>query len=151
MRLDDGRESSNVEDRRDEQGSGGGRGGLPFMGGKLGIGTIVVALVASYVLGMNQWMRKRALVVAALAMATAAGLAQAQTPLRLVVGFPPGATSDTMTRAIAEGMRPHFDRPIVVENRPGGGGLAALLFVRGQPADGAMLLMSPLGTLLQPH
>ena len=100
---------------------------------------------------MNHWMRKRALVVAALAVATAASLAQAQTPLRLVVGFPPGATSDTMTRAIAEGMRPHFDRPIVVENRPGGGGLAALLFVRGQPADGAMLLMSPLGTLLQPH
>ena len=53
MRLDDGRESSNVEDRRDEQGSGGGRGGLPFMGGKLGIGTLIVALVASYALGIN--------------------------------------------------------------------------------------------------
>ena len=53
MRLDDGRESGNVEDRRDEQGSGGGRGGLSVMGGKLGIGTIVVALVASYVLGIN--------------------------------------------------------------------------------------------------
>ena len=100
---------------------------------------------------MKNWMRKRALVVAALAMATTASQAPAQTPLRLVVGFPPGATSDTMTRAIAEGMRPHFDRAIVVENRPGGGGLAALLFVKSQPADGNMLLMSPLGTMLQPH
>ena len=53
MRLDDGRESSNVEDRRDEQGSGGGRGGLPFVGGKLGIGGIAIALVASYFLGIN--------------------------------------------------------------------------------------------------
>jgi uncharacterized protein len=54
MRLDDGRESSNVEDRRNEGGGGGsGRGGLPFVGGRMGIGTIVIALVASYFLGIN--------------------------------------------------------------------------------------------------
>jgi predicted metalloprotease len=53
MRLDEERESSNVEDRRDEQYSGGGRGGLPFVGGKLGIGGIAIALVASYFLGIN--------------------------------------------------------------------------------------------------
>ena len=50
MRLDDQRESDNLEDRR-----GGGRGGfgLPIGGGKFGIGTIVVALIASYFLGIN--------------------------------------------------------------------------------------------------
>ena len=50
MRLDDQRESNNLEDRR-----GGGRGGfgLPIGGGKFGIGTIVVALIASYFLGIN--------------------------------------------------------------------------------------------------
>jgi predicted metalloprotease len=47
MRLDEGRESSNVEDRRD--GSGGGM----RLGGGVGIGTIVIALVASYFLGIN--------------------------------------------------------------------------------------------------
>jgi predicted metalloprotease len=52
MRLDDGRESSNVEDRRDEPG-GGGRGGMPLLGGRIGIGTIAIALVASYFLGIN--------------------------------------------------------------------------------------------------
>ena len=46
MRLDDQRESDNLEDRR------GGGGGLP-MGGRLGIGSIVIALVASYFLGVN--------------------------------------------------------------------------------------------------
>lgn len=91
---------------------------------------------------------RRLLAVAAMAGST---LVAAQVPLRLIVGFPPGATADTMTRAIAEGMRPHFDRPIVVENRPGGGGLAAALFVKAAPADGNTLLMSPFGTMLQPH
>ena len=50
MRMDDHRESDNLEDRR---GSGGGRGGLRLGGGRLGIGTIAIALVASYFLGIN--------------------------------------------------------------------------------------------------
>ena len=51
MRMDDQRESDNLEDRR---GSGmGGGGGLRLGGGRLGIGTIVIALVASYFLGIN--------------------------------------------------------------------------------------------------
>jgi predicted metalloprotease len=52
MNLGDGRESDNVEDRRDENYSGGG-GGFSFGGGSIGIGGVVVALVASYFLGIN--------------------------------------------------------------------------------------------------
>jgi predicted metalloprotease len=48
MRMDDHRESDNLEDRR---GSGG--GGLRLGGGRLGLGTIAIALVASYFLGIN--------------------------------------------------------------------------------------------------
>ena len=51
MRLDDQRESDNLEDRRG--GGFGGGGGLRLGGGRLGIGTIVIALVASYFLGIN--------------------------------------------------------------------------------------------------
>ena len=86
-----------------------------------------------------------------LMLALATPFVSAQTPLRIIVGFPPGATSDTMTRAIAEGMRATFDRPIIIENRAGGGGLAGALFVKAAPPDGNTLLMSPLGTMLQPH
>jgi len=48
MRMDDQRESDNLEDRR---GSGG--GGMSFGGGRMGLGTIAIALVASYFLGIN--------------------------------------------------------------------------------------------------
>ena len=53
MKLDEGRESDNVEDRRDEGGGSGGGGGFRFGGGGIGIGSIAIALVASYFLGIN--------------------------------------------------------------------------------------------------
>jgi predicted metalloprotease len=49
MRMDDHRESDNVEDRRGRSGGG----GLRLGGGRMGLGTIVIALVASYFLGIN--------------------------------------------------------------------------------------------------
>ena len=55
MRWEGNRESDNVEDRRDEDyGGGGGGGGSPIFGGRsIGIGTLVVALVGGWVLGIN--------------------------------------------------------------------------------------------------
>ena len=52
MRMDDQRESDNLEDRRGSD-YGGGAGGLRLGGGRLGLGTIAIALVASYFLGIN--------------------------------------------------------------------------------------------------
>lgn len=52
MKWEGNRESDNVEDRRGE-GGGGGEGGFGFGGRSIGIGTIVIALVGSYVLGVN--------------------------------------------------------------------------------------------------
>jgi uncharacterized protein len=52
MRMDDQRESDNLEDRRGSD-YGGGGGGLRLGGGRLGLGTIAIALVASYFLGIN--------------------------------------------------------------------------------------------------
>jgi predicted metalloprotease len=51
MKWEGNRESDNVEDRRGEDGGGG--GGLPFGGRSIGLGTVAVALVASYFLGVN--------------------------------------------------------------------------------------------------
>jgi predicted metalloprotease len=54
MKWEGNRESDNVEDRRDDDGGGGGGGGgFGFGGRSIGIGTIAIALVASYFLGVN--------------------------------------------------------------------------------------------------
>lgn len=53
MRWEGNRESDNVEDRRGDGGGGGGGGGFGLGGRSIGIGTIVVALVGGWVLGIN--------------------------------------------------------------------------------------------------
>jgi predicted metalloprotease len=52
MKWEGNRESDNVEDRRDEGGGGGG-GGFGLGGRSIGIGTVVLALIGSYVFGVN--------------------------------------------------------------------------------------------------
>ena len=52
MKWEGNRESDNVEDRRGDGGGGGG-GGFSFGGGSIGIGTIVIALIGSYFLGVS--------------------------------------------------------------------------------------------------
>ncbi len=53
MRWDAGGPNDDVEDRRGQRASGGGRGGLPLVGGRLGIGGIVLVLIVSAVFGVN--------------------------------------------------------------------------------------------------
>ena len=69
-------------------------------------------------------------------------------PLHIVLGFPPGASSDTVTRLIAEKMRMSLGRPVVVENKPGAGGIVANLAVKAAAPDGNTLLMTPLATMV---
>ena len=57
--------------------------------------------------------------------------------------FPPGGTSDTLSRMVAERLPAHLDQPVLVENRAGAGGnLAAEHVMRADP-DGTTLLSSP--------
>jgi tripartite-type tricarboxylate transporter receptor subunit TctC len=62
-------------------------------------------------------------------------------PVRVVVGFPPGATADTIARMMGQWLADRLGQPFVIENRPGAGtNIAAELVVRA-PADGYTLLM----------
>ena len=73
-------------------------------------------------------------------------------PLRIVLGFPPGASSDTVTRLIADKMRVSLARSVVVENKPGAGGIVANMAVKAAAPDGNTLLMTPLATMVAyPH
>ncbi len=63
-------------------------------------------------------------------------------PIKLLVGAPPGGTTDTIARAIAGPMAAALKQPVLVENRPGAGGnLAAETVARSVP-DGYTLLVS---------
>ena len=99
---------------------------------------------------------RRALVLAAsLTLAGGAFAQAAPGTVRILVGAPPGGTTDTMARAIAPELGRALGRPVVVENRPGAGGnLAAEAVARAAP-DGTTLLMSftshAINATLYPH
>lgn len=73
--------------------------------------------------------------------------AQAQTdawpdrPMRMIVGFAAGGTTDIVARVVAESMSVQFGQQVVVENRGGAGGVPAALVVLQQPADGSTLML----------
>jgi tripartite-type tricarboxylate transporter receptor subunit TctC len=76
----------------------------------------------------------------------AVGGAQAQTgaypsrPIKLVVGFPPGGSSDATARLLATALSEKLGQQVVVENKAGANTIIASQYVRSQPADGYTLL-----------
>ena len=85
------------------------------------------------------------------ALATTAQ-AQTEKPVRIVVGFPAGATLDSLARQVAEKLRVSLNQPVIVENRTGAAGRLAAEFVKGQPGDGLTLLMTPVANMaIMPH
>jgi len=68
--------------------------------------------------------------------------AQQATPLRLVVGYPAGGSSDALARMLADKLREDVGTTVLVENRPGAGGQIAADFVRQAPADGSTILVA---------
>lgn len=67
--------------------------------------------------------------------------AQGRGPVRLVVGFPPGGSGDLFARFLVDPLREELGRPVIVENRPGAGGVTAVEYFLRQPADGSVLMM----------
>jgi tripartite-type tricarboxylate transporter receptor subunit TctC len=81
-----------------------------------------------------------------------AGAQQSPPPLRIVVGYPAGATSDTLARVVGEHMAGTLKQTVIVENKAGAGGRIANEIVKAAPADGTTLLMTPIATMgIFPH
>jgi tripartite-type tricarboxylate transporter receptor subunit TctC len=68
-------------------------------------------------------------------------------PIRLIVPFPPGGSTDILARALGEKLAQGLGQPMVIDNRPGAGGsIGAEAAARAAP-DGHTLMMGHLGTL----
>ncbi|HEV7801102.1 MAG TPA: tripartite tricarboxylate transporter substrate binding protein [Burkholderiales bacterium] len=62
-------------------------------------------------------------------------------PVRIVVGFPPGGSTDIMARIISPGLSESFKQQFVIDNRPGANSNIAAEVVSRAPADGYTLLV----------
>lgn len=88
-----------------------------------------------------------AIAFAALVLVTAAPLSQAQPyptqPVRIIVGFPPGGTTDVIGRLVAQSLAEQTGKPFLVENRPGASGSIGVGVVAKSAPDGHTLVLVP--------
>jgi tripartite-type tricarboxylate transporter receptor subunit TctC len=94
-------------------------------------------------------MKLRAVLFTALCTFATAALAQPwpAKPLRIIVPYPPGGTSDILARALSPGLQAAFGQVVVVENKPGATGNVGADFVAKSPPDGYTLLLADIGSL----
>ncbi len=82
---------------------------------------------------------------ALLAALSGAALAQAgypERPIRLIVAFAPGSPTDIVARVVAQGLNEAWGKPVVVENRPGAGGIIASQTAKKANPDGYTILVT---------
>lgn len=102
---------------------------------------------------MPRW--SRLIAAAAIAWLGAAGIAFAQAfparPITVVVPFPAGGTTDVITRRLAAKMSENTGQPVLVENRPGGGGISGAVAVKNAAPNGYTLYVGHVGSLSVNH
>ncbi len=96
--------------------------------------------------------RRALLLLSGAAVLAAPSVARAQSrwpdrPVRVVVPFTPGGTTDILARALSAELQEAFGQPFVVENRGGAGGTLGSDIVARAAPDGHTLMMGHIGTL----
>ena len=84
------------------------------------------------------------------ALSTGAQAAYPDKQIKIIVAFPPGSSTDSVARLMAQQMTVAFGQTVVVENRPGASGNIATTFVSKQPGDGYTLLMHSVAVAINP-
>ncbi|HYY62779.1 MAG TPA: tripartite tricarboxylate transporter substrate-binding protein, partial [Burkholderiales bacterium] len=88
---------------------------------------------------------RRAARLLGLMLALHIGLALAQAwpvkPLKLVTPFPPGGSADVIARLIGQSLSEQLGQPVLIDNRPGAGGVVGNEYAAKQPPDGYTLLL----------
>jgi tripartite-type tricarboxylate transporter receptor subunit TctC len=96
-------------------------------------------------------MRRRVCVLFA-TWAALCGLVQAQSypakPVRFIVTYPPGGSSEVMARIIGQQLTEYWSQPVIVEPRPGADGSIGTEYAARQPADGYTFLLGNFGPVV---
>jgi len=71
-------------------------------------------------------------------------------PVRIIVGYPPGAPVDTVARIVSEKLTARWDQPVVVENRTGANGIIGTEAVANALPDGHTVLFTPPSLVINP-
>lgn len=88
---------------------------------------------------------RRILPALLLGLLSLAGPVRAADPpavLRILVGFPPGGATDVVARILAEKMQPLLKQTVIVENKPGAGGMIATQALKAAPPDGSTVMLT---------
>lgn len=105
--------------------------------------------------GSSKVGRRAALgMLAALAAGRQAGAAEAwpQQPIRLIVPFAPGGTTDLVARLVAQGLGERLGQPVIADNRAGAGATVGSAVVAASAPDGYTLVMSNIAShAISPH
>ena len=82
----------------------------------------------------------------ALALAISAAASAQDGPVRVLVGFAPGSTSDVIARLVADRLKSSLGTPVIVENRTGANGFIAAEALKNARPDGKTLMIAPIAT-----
>ena len=90
-------------------------------------------------------------VVGALLLAGATSFAAyPDKPIKIIVAFPPGSSTDIVARALSQPLAEALGQPVVIENRPGAGGNIGTVAVARSAADGYTFLMHSVAYSVNP-
>ncbi|MFT3721685.1 Bug family tripartite tricarboxylate transporter substrate binding protein [Pseudorhodoferax sp.] len=102
-------------------------------------------------LGRRAWMQSAALAACAMGSLAWSGGAQAQDwpskPVRIVLAIGPGSSGDTLARLMAPKLEQRWKQPVIVENKPGAGGVVGTEYVV-RATDGHTLLLATQSSIL---
>lgn len=101
---------------------------------------------------IRSFLRKSACGLLVAAAAVAAQAAYPDKPIRTVVPYPAGGSTDVIARALASALGTRLNQPVIVDNRGGASGMIGSEYVAKQPADGYTLVFTAADThSINPH
>jgi tripartite-type tricarboxylate transporter receptor subunit TctC len=100
---------------------------------------------------MNRCRFMKTLLAAAILGLGAGAQAQDKPPVRIIVGFAPGGSTDTVARLLAEKLRQPLGQTVIVENKPGAGGQLAAQALKNAAPDGLTYMLAPNATAVFQH